>query len=452
MFFGNLAIHGNKPAVIDQQHRIDYLSLQQRVDTLKKRLPDSRSLVLLSAKNNLNTLVAYLACLQLGHCVLLVPETVDSDKQTSLAEQFDVNHIIDDLVVSERHRNTLNRLEGVALMLPTSGSTGAAKQVALSAQNLDANARSICDYLPILPSDKAIINLPFYYSYGLSIINSHLNMGACLVFTPYTVVNREFWSLMNEEHITSLAGVPHSYQMMLRLKLTNMDLPSLRYLTQAGGKLPSEQVEQIASWAQDSGKQFFVMYGQTEATARMAYLSFEKTLTKSASIGKAIPGGEFRLIDADGTVIETSDKTGELHYKGKNVMLGYVSGGECELEEQPGEWLATGDLAYRDDDGDFFIVGRKKRFIKLFGERVSLDVVENILGEQGIESYCCGTDNKLVVGVEAQHDSAEVRTRIARQLNVHPSVVTVLELKEFPVNANGKRDYQKLMQLAEVSA
>ena len=242
---------------------------------------------------------------------------------------------------------------------------------------------------------------------------------------------------MNEVQITSLAGVPHTYEMLDKLRFTHRELPYLRYLTQAGGKLDTSLVPRLCDYAEQTSKQFFVMYGQTEATARMAYCLHQTLLKKPDVIGRPIPNGKFRL------------ENQELFYQGPNVMLGYVNSRSELIGFKPIEWLATGDLAEVDSDGDFKITGRKKRFLKVFGHRIDLDQVEHLLLAQSIKTYCCGIDGRLIIGFERQDhiDEKTIKSFIHSQLGVHPKAVSVFPFKSLPLLANGKKDYQSVQQV-----
>jgi acyl-coenzyme A synthetase/AMP-(fatty) acid ligase len=297
-----------------------------------------------------------------------------------------------------------------------------------------------------------VTTLPFFYSYGLSVINSHLLAGACIVFTSQSLVNREFWQLFKELEITSFAGVPHSYEILLKLRFTRMNLPSLRYFTQAGGRLSPALVAQLADYVNSQHRQFFVMYGQTEATARMAYLSADRALHKPESIGHAIPNGHLSLQDEQGQKITEFGLSGELVYQGPNIMLGYVSSQTDLGTFKAPKHLFTGDMAYQDEDGDFFITGRLKRFIKLFGQRINLDEVEQLLLEKGFETYCCGDDSKLLVAVKFGNDIKSLQSLISEHLQIHSSVIQILEVAPLPLTDSGKKDYYAILGLAGLKA
>jgi acyl-coenzyme A synthetase/AMP-(fatty) acid ligase len=258
-------------------------------------------------------------------------------------------------------------------------------------------------------------------------------------------MEKDFWTFLEDEKATSLSGVPYTYEMLKRLRFFRMGLPSLRTLTQAGGKLNTELCREFAEYAQVTGKQFVVMYGQTEATARMSYLPPEQALSKAGSIGVAIPGGRFSLVDENRQLIETGGQTGELVYQGPNVSLGYAESAEdlAKGDENKGV-LYTGDLAQRDNDGYYYIVGRKKRFIKLFGNRISLDETEGMLKSMYGDCACTGTDDKMTVYITEKGKEAEIKQFISMKTNIHFSAFEVRHIASIPKNSYGKTSYTEL--------
>jgi acyl-coenzyme A synthetase/AMP-(fatty) acid ligase len=335
----------------------------------------------------------------------------------------------------------------LAVLLSTSGSTGSPHVVRQSYGNLAANAASIVEFLGIDADERPITTLPMEYSYGLSIINAHLRAGATVLVTPRTLVEKEFWSFFKRERATSFGGVPYTYTMLKRLRFFTMDLPSLRTMTQAGGRLSPELHREFAEHARATGRRFFVMYGQTEATARMSYLPPERSLEKCGSIGIAIPGGEFSLIDGEGGTITQPEVTGELVYRGPNVTLGYAdSGDDLSKGDDNGQALATGDMARRDADGYYYVVGRKKRFIKIFGNRVNLDEVEQLIQSAfpGPDLACVGRDDQVVIFLVNDHVAADVRRFIAGKTALHPSAFRVTSISAIPKSSAGKTLYAQL--------
>jgi long-chain acyl-CoA synthetase len=331
------------------------------------------------------------------------------------------------------------------LMLATSGSTGNAKLVQLSEQNLNANACSIVEYLDIDDRHCSIQSLPIQYSYGLSLVNSHFWAGGTVVLTNHSILRREFWRDVVQHNCTSFAGVPYMYETLHRLGFDPDAYPTLRILTQAGGGLRPSLIEHFHEKTANAGQQFFVMYGQTEATARISYVPPEQLREKIGAIGIPIPDGRLRL----DTVIEDVDSSArELIYEGPNVMLGYAeSPDDLARGDQLAGVLRTGDLGSVDEDGYFYLKGRLKRMAKLYGKRINLTDVERIVEEySGHTTAVVEGANQLVVFVvecdRAQLD--EIRHRLAKSLAVPPSALRIRGIDEIPLTTSGKKDYKML--------
>jgi len=335
----------------------------------------------------------------------------------------------------------------LALLLTTSGSTGSPKFVRQSYQNIRANTDSIVAYLRLNAEEKPISTLPMNYTYGLSIINSHLDVGATILLTDKGIAQREFWNFFREEGATSFGGVPYTYEMLDRMRFLRMNLPTLRYMTQAGGKLLPDLHRKFAEWCRETGREFIVMYGQCEATARMAYLPWEKSLEKVGAMGVAIPGGRFELIDVNGGVITETGVTGELRYYGDNVTLGYAEKGEdLSLGDERGGVLETGDMAQMDADGYFTIVGRKKRFLKMYGNRVNLDETERMLKAAfpECECACAGRDDHLMIFSTVEGELPAMRAFLSEKTGLNLSGFHTLHLGAIPKNDSGKTLYREL--------
>lgn len=344
--------------------------------------------------------------------------------------------------------------EELALLLTTSGSTGSPKLVRLSYKNLSSNAASIASYLELSRSERPITTLPMNYTYGLSVINSHALAGAAVLLTDRTLFDREFWEFADREKATSLAGVPYTYEMLKKLHFTDNPHPYLKTMTQAGGKLPYELHREFAEYAAENGKKFIVMYGQTEATARMGYLPWQDALSRCGSMGIAIPGGKFWLLGADGREIEVAGVTGELVYEGKNVMMGYAKNRKDLSEgDDCGGILFTGDMAKRDEEGFYYIEGRKKRFLKLYGNRISLDGTERLLkqnfGDCGFA--CTGNDAGMNIFMapagEEEPGKEEILLFLEGKTRLPGRLFRVITVEEIPKNEAGKVQYKKLEEL-----
>lgn len=335
----------------------------------------------------------------------------------------------------------------LCLLLTTSGSTGSPKFVRQSYRNVEVNAKAIAKYLGLDASEKPITTLPMNYTYGLSIINSHLFVGATLLVTDKGLMQKEFWDFFREQGATSFGGVPYTYEMLDRLRFFRMNLPSLRYSTQAGGKLTPELHKKFAENAETKGIKFIVMYGQCEATARMGYLPAERSLEKYGSIGIAIPGGSFRLIDSDGYEIDSPHVTGELVYEGPNVTLGYAeSGADLKKGDERHGILQTGDMAQVDEDGYYYIVGRKKRFLKIYGNRVNLDEIDQLIKEKfdNIDCASAGVDDHMFIFVTEPSLAEAVKDFVAFKTGLNRVAFQVVVLDAIPKNDSGKTLYKEL--------
>ena len=448
---------------------VTYGQLHADTLSLAQHLPAHR-LVFLLGQNDRATLTAYLACLASGAVPLLLNQAMSAPalaqlckvyepeyvfacaKRLTWPDPFEVRLTFEGYTLFQRSCASQDMLHPVlALLLATSGTTGSPKLVRLSHQNLCANARSIVSYLNIGASDRAITSLPFNYSYGLSIINSHLSVGAAISLTNKSFFDAAFWTQLKSHGVTSLAGVPYSYEILLKLRLERMDLPSVHTMTQAGGRLALPTAAQVQAICRAKGQRFFTMYGQTEATARIAYLPPEAFEAKAGSIGRVIPGGELWLEDDAGQRIEATGQVGELVYRGQNVALGYA---ECRADLGRGDaWvgvLRTGDLARQDEDGFFFIEGRRHRFLKIFGVRVSLDAVEAWFAQRSMVAAAYGNDSVLCIALEADQgsDLKALVTQLGADLTVHPSALKLSAMAQLPRLSSGKVDYSCLQTMS----
>lgn len=454
-FYNSLELFSSNTALIlKDETRISYRELARLADNFLEKLQIEKKLVLIEMANELDPIVAYLACLRGNHPAMLVyPEHQELIAQIKedyapeivyekLGNKFVLNHKLNNHVPSNNFSPEL------ALLLSSSGSTGSAKCIRLSADNLNANAESIVEYLNIDATQKTITNLPLHYSYGLSVLNSHLACGASIVVTDESVIDDSFWKLFKREKVTSLAGVPYVYEVLDRIGFQEMDLPSLQYFTQAGGRLSPELVKKFAQFAKDTKRRFYVMYGQTEATARIAYMPYDKILDYPNCMGIPIPKGKIKLYDGE-KEIKKIDTPGEIVYSGPNVMMGYALNREdLSLPSQINE-LRTGDIACYNQEGLYYIVGRKSRFLKLFGKRVNLDEVELYLRRQGKSVICGGTDQHLIVLTTDKNELKQIKDIIISYYKLSANIVSVIYEDEIPLLPSGKPDYAKLSTIAK---
>ncbi|MEK6269116.1 MAG: AMP-binding protein [Planococcus sp. (in: firmicutes)] len=457
--FKKLEEFGNQTAVYAERE-YSYAEMVEIADEICSHVGE-RALVFCLSSNNKESIFGYVGFMR-GHVVpVLLDASISVERLQKLIELYKPAYIW----ASSENQDLLNSMdstfvfgdyslfkcptaiqheldEDLALLLTTSGSTGSPKFVRLSYKNIFKNAESIVKYLDIKADDKPITTLPMNYSYGLSIINSHFISGATIIVTDASIMKKEFWDLCKEQGATTFGGVPFIYEMLDRLKFEEMDVPSLKKLTQAGGKLSPELFAKFADVCSQKGIQFFTMYGQTEATARMSYLPAEKNLVKAGSIGIAIPGGELMLQDDTGNNISIPHEIGELIYKGPNVSLGYAESlVDLSKQDDNNGSLHTGDLAYFDEDGYFYITGRIKRIIKVAGSRISLDEVEELLTEHGHDCVCAGTDDQMIV-YTLKENQLQIKKIIKEKLNLRG--VKIIRIEEFPRNPFGKILYSEL--------
>lgn len=354
----------------------------------------------------------------------------------------------EDYVLVELGKQSYEIHPDVLLCLTTSGTTGSPKLVKLTEENLRSNAESIAEYLKITEKERAITSLPMYYSFGMSVINSHLIKGATLLLTDKAVIQREFLNFLKEGKATSIAGVPYTYEMLRRLRFLKMDLPELKTMIQAGGKLNANIVKEYVEAAQASGKEFIVMYGQTEAAPRMSYLPFDKALEKYASIGIPIPGGKLSVRDVNDQEITTPDTDGELVYEGPNVCMGYA---ECIEDLAKGDEnhgiLHTGDVARFDSDCYFYITGRMKRFVKVWGNRCNLDATEQLVKGITTSCACVGVDDKITIFVTESGLDDKIKNYLVDKTGLNIRAFDVKIVDAIPTLPSGKLDYQTMQKM-----
>ena len=342
-------------------------------------------------------------------------------------------------------------LGDTALLLGTSGSTGSAKQVRLSREAIRSNASSIALSLGLRKDDRAITSLPLSYSFGLSILHSHLHAGASVVLSNLSIGESEFWRQFTENGCTSFSGVPFSYQMLKQMRFNPQKYPLMRMMTQAGGKMAPDLLKYFSELTQNHGIQLRVMYGQTEATARMAIATNDEIMSDPATVGKAIPGGSFKVLDHEGQEVSTGVE-GEITYRGPNVMLGYAESFEdLALPNQLNGVLPTGDLGYLDDHGRLFVTGRLRRITKVFGIRVSLDDVEQMLSRHGEIVAVSGDDCIVIaVGPDVTATFEQIKEEVANSLCTNKRGVVVRGVTSLPRLPTGKPNYEEVKRVLNV--
>jgi acyl-CoA synthetase (AMP-forming)/AMP-acid ligase II len=460
---------GSSEAVVEATSgmRVTYDELRVRTADLARTLlvqNADRQLAFLYASNTLDSILLYLASLEAA-----IPLVLVEPREANLLNLLKVYSpalvfVPSPMVVPDAYERTGTPLEllnyccirkknggisrgkcheKLALLLQTSGSTGSPKLVRLTRRNLLSNASSIARYLELGPAERSIQGLPMHYSYGLSLINSHLIAGGTIVLTPHSFMMGEFWGDFAANRCSSFAGVPFMYETLHRIGFHPSKYPTLRTMTQAGGGLRKDLISHFCDTARKADIKFFVMYGQTEATARISYVPFLRLPEKIGSIGIAIPDGEMTL-----EPIEGLENAQELIYRGPNVMMGYAEGPDALAEGDllEGE-LRTGDLVSVDSEGYFFLTGRLGRFAKLFGNRINLADVENYVERtHNVETAALEGTNALILwivpGSMTQPDV--IKRNVASFLGVIPSSIEIRLTDALPRTQAGKKDYRAL--------
>jgi long-chain acyl-CoA synthetase len=425
----------------------------------------SRKVVLALCENTPGAVMGLVSFLMNGQIPILMESNSDSGFIQNLLKSYQVEYIFtakkyhinyssfikvaeiaDFVLLKTGEDSDIIPNVDLGLLLSTSGSTGSPKLVRLSYENIASNGKAIIEYLKIKSDDRAITTLPLSYSFGFSIINSHVLAGASIIMTDKSIMERGFWDQFEKYRPTSLSGVPFTFELLRRIKFfTKKPHKSLSVITQAGGKMTNDLILEVDKFSRENGINFYVMYGQTEATARISYLSPHLTNRKVGSIGKAIPGGNLTIDYLEEELTSTMSASGELIYKGPNVMMGYATNRvDLAKENELNGVLPTGDIATVDDDGFYYIVGRKKRFLKIHGKRVNLDEIESIMSSELSPVICSGVDDHLEIHTLRGANVLKLKQLVTSKFGISPLGVRIHLIEKIPRLENGKIDYKEL--------
>ncbi len=448
-FVERLSAGGNLPALIfPDRAAITYEQLAARVARQASGFGTEKRLIAIDASLSEHAIIAYLAALAGGHAIALLPPC-DRGVAARFEDKFRPHIYFRQFENRWRADETAQPSPEIlhpdlALLLSTSGSTGEGKYVRLSSTNLAANAASIAEYLHLDSDDRGALILPLHYSYGLSVLNSHLAVHASLFVPGKSILDPGFVEDLRDNRCTSIPGVPYSFELLEKVGFREKRLPHLRMMTVAGGRLSADLVRLYSDHLARDGAEFFVMYGQTEATARIAFVPPHLLDDNPDSIGIAIPNGELGLADEDGREIRDADTPGELVYRGPNVMMGYAAS-RADLHRGPDlAELKTGDLAVRNKDGLYRIVGRRSRMSKIAGLRVGHDALEQALALKGIQAAVFGDDHAIFAVYTSAHAEDAVRKTLIEASGLTAMHVAVSRQDKLPRLASGKIDYQQL--------
>lgn len=435
---------------------VTYAELSQFIGAVRAQLPEQpKRLIALKVAPTIDSTALYLGALSAGHAVLLGsaltaatlaafrPDMIVRDAQEGAAALAGyragdplLGH--DVMVPVTPDGGAIH--PAIALVIPTSGSTGAKRFIKLSYQNIHAGAAQVAAGLGITAADRAITNLPLDYVYGLSILHSHLKAGASIVLEADSFLKPKFWDTFREHRVTGLGGVPFTYQSLKQIGFDRFELPSLMTLTQAGGALSLELRSWLACTFVPRGVRVFFMYGLSEASGRVTILPQAGVEAQAGAVGVAVPFGELSIGEND-----------EVIYRGPNVMLGYAKDrSDLQSGDTLGGVLRTGDQGVLSADGHLTIKGRLSRFGKVFGKRVALDELQEAYAGNGILCMDASDDTLNVYHDGSAADALRALVmRLCRDLRVPPQAVRSHQIAELPRTANGKIDYVRLLKMAQ---
>ena len=427
--------------------RRDVLSLAGELPALET----GKRLVHVPLRAELASVTAYLAVLEAGHVALV---TAEGDRADAIVERYqpDLESTGDAEAPFTAWRDEPLHLlhPDLALLLSTSGSTGSPKLTRLSWENVRSNAHAIAAALRLDQSDRTITTLPLHYCFGLSVLHSHLVAGGSVVLREGSVTESGLWRAVDELGATTLAVVPHSLDLLESTGELGRPHPSLRLLAQAGGRLAPQRVRELARAGEVRGWELAVMYGQTEATARICVLDPARAASSPDAVGVPIPGTSIRL---DTGVPEAADGAGEVVVRGPGVMLGYAEHPDDLALGAMLDELRTGDLGRIGEDGQLRIVGRRSGFVKVMGLRIDVTAVEAALDSAGLAACVGGDATGLTVAVEPRGEGTDHRARriAARASGVGIAAVEVA-VAPLPRLHNGKLDRPAAAALVRAAA
>ena len=468
-FLDSLDQHSAKVAFITPNSKaLTYRDVLERAELLGEFFSE-RSLVLIIAETAVEPLVGYISVIRKNSVVMFCdikmknldifkiigtyyPDFIFAPK--AWVSQANITSFSFALSMGNyqllRSRQTMNKHmhSQLSLLLPTSGSLGNAKFVRLSKQNLRSNSHSIIKYLELTSRDRAITNMPFSYSFMLSILNTHFECGASIVLCSNSIIENNFWNMAQRHKITSFSGVPFTFQTLVRLGLQKLEIPSLRQITQAGGKLSENITSKIIEFCKLQNIELVTMYGQTECSPRMAFLDWPSAEKKLGSIGKAIPNTKMWLENEQGQKITRPDVVAEIVFSGSNVCMGYAERlQDLKNPDQNSGLIRTGDLATIDSDGYFYIKGRLKRIAKIHGNRIHLDDIETKLKDFEIDAVCIEKDGKILIFYETTRHEKTLLTIVSKVSNQRKSIFELCPIDALPRTSSGKINYKFLERI-----
>ncbi len=463
--FENFSHWGHRVALVSETGRsFSYNDVDELSKTYLEKL-ERDSVCILICDLSETTVFYYVGLIRKKITTILLDSKQDPQKIKQTISTYSPNYVITpfvfdefselyDVIENQAHFSVYKNkfqmhesgLREISLCLTTSGSTGSSKFVKLSLENIQSNTISIIRAIEINQDQITITTLPISYSYGLSVVNTSLQTGGMLVLNESQVTEKNFWKKVHEYRINTISGVPYIYEQLSRISPDFLTRTNIKKFTQAGGKLSVPVRDHFRMIANETGIKFYVMYGQTEATARMAVLPPDDFIQFDNAIGFAIPGGKLSIRDTLGERVESPWTEGEICYEGPNIFQGYASERKDLIGNQAQQpFLMTGDLGYFDINRRFYISGRSKRIAKILGNRINLEEVEQILLGRGFEIICVEYQTKLGILSLVDEIPQESKTFLLDHLRINPSLVLFKSISAFPRLTSGKVDYASVV-------
>lgn len=440
-FFDSLLKYNNKICIIEDNNKFTYKEFINLSDQLASKI-NKRSLVFLITGNNIETLATYVGLIRGKSVVVLLEKNINNEFLENLISKYKPNYIVQKKTSTLPNgykeffnfkkyvylKKILNKKilmnDKLALLLTTSGTTGSPKLVRLSYDNYIHNSKDIISSLE-LKNNSVITTLPMNYTYGSSIINTHLISGGKIILNNCSILEKKFWDRFKKYQPNCFYGVPYIFEIIDKLNFKRFYHKNFKFIANAGGKLDERLLKKLIYFSEKKRIKFYSMYGQTEASPRMSLLNHKDLKKKFNSIGKAINKNYFYIIDKKGEKIRSPYKDGELVYKGKNVCMGYSKTyKDLKKKDENNNILFTGDLARYDKDKFFYIVGRIKRIIKIFGIRINLEDIEFFLKKIGCDAKCMIIDDKLdIQHNEKNLDINNFKNKLSKKLNLNKNYI-----------------------------
>ena len=462
MIFDSLNKYKNNIAIINQQEKITYNLLN---DLTEKINFGQNKLILILSDNNIETVILYVSAIKSKSSVYLIdnkcddkflnrtiksykPDIIAFPKKKNINNKgyYSTSTFRGYIIKNKKNKNKKYPNKNLALLLTTSGTTGTQKLVKLSYKNISSNASSISQYLGLTRNDCSITTLPIFYSYGLSVINSHLYSGSKIILSKSSILESNFWKCVKRFRVTNISMVPFFFDILKKINFDRYGIKTLRFVTVAGGKLDLVSEKYFNKFFFKRKIKLIKMYGATEASPRISYLKPKFNNKKIGSIGKVIPGGNLHIEDKKGKKILKPHITGYITYSGPNVFMGYSFSRDDLITDDTPKYLNTGDLGYFDKDGFFFITGRTKRFAKIFGHRINLDEIENTNKALGFQNATISDDKKIIIFLKKK-DKNKSTKKVLENININSAYVKFVYISKFPVNSSNKINYEKLKSI-----